>query len=289
MKCSNGILGATLAALAFAAAGCESRASTDASAEGGVVVDDRLKEDLLTLQNARVFFGHHSVGGNVLDGVATLSAEAGVPIEIVPINQRQSGPQGRIEHAQIAENKKPYAKVDAFLQKVEAMETDPPRIALMKFCYVDFDPDTDVDALFDHYQQAVAKMRAAEPGMTLVHVTVPLMSRPSGLKVRLNRLLGRLIWGDAANLKRSAFNEKLRAAYAGEPIFDVAAVESTRPDGGRESFRYRGQDGHALWPGYTTDGGHLNPLGKRVAARELIRVLAEAVKSGGTGETAAQR
>ena len=69
-----------------------------------------------------------------------------------------------------------------------------------------------------------------------MHVTAPLMERPSGVKVQLNRLLGRLIWGDAANLKRSTFNEKLRAAYAGEPIFDLAAVESTRPDGSRESL-----------------------------------------------------
>lgn len=107
--------------------------------------------------------------------------------------------------------------------------------------------------------------------------------------MQLNRLLGRLIWGDVSNLKRSAYNEKLRAAYAGEPIFDLAAAESTRPDGSREIFRYQGQEGYALFPAYTTDGGHLSPLGKRVAARALIRVLAEAVKSTGTREAAAQR
>jgi hypothetical protein len=289
MRRLNGILGAFLSALALAAAGCDSGGSHDTSSQGGVVVDDQLKDELRTIRTARLFFGHHSVGGNVLDGLATLSAEAGVPIEIVPINEHQPGSQGRLEHARIAENTKPYAKVDAFVQKVEATGSDGPQLALMKFCYVDFDPDTDVDKLFGYYQQSVVKLKAAKPGLILMHVTAPLMERPSGVKVQLNRLLGRPIWGDAANLKRSTYNEKLRTAYAGEPIFDLAAMESTRPDGSREVFRYQDQEGYALWPGYTADGGHLNPLGKRVAARALIRVLAEAVKAAGTREAAAQR
>lgn len=288
MRRTTGVLRSFVPVLALVVAGCDVGGSAHADSPTETMVDDKLRDDLHTIRAARIFFGHHSVGKNVLEGVAAISAEAGVPIEILPLGERRSGGEGRIEHARIAENKKPYAKVDAFVEKVEDAGGETPQIALMKFCYVDFDPDTDVDDLFRHYQQTMSNIQARHPEVALMHVTVPLMARPTGLKVQIDRLLGRLVWRDAANLKRSAFNEKLRAAYASEPIFDVAAVESTRPDGSRESFRYQGQDGHALWQGYTSDGGHLNPLGQRVAARALIRELAEAVRSGKTG-AAAQR
>jgi hypothetical protein len=57
-------------------------------------------------------------------------------------------------------------------------------------------------------------------------------------------------------------------------VFDLAAIESTRPDGGRETFEVEGRQVPALVPAYTDDGGHLNgPAAERVA-RQLVALLA---------------
>jgi hypothetical protein len=67
----------------------------------------------------------------------------------------------------------------------------------------------------------------------------------------------------------------LRKEYTGkEPIFDLAALESTNPDGTRLSFTQNGKTAYALVPTYTTDGGHLNEQGRKLVAEQLLIFLA---------------
>jgi len=73
----------------------------------------------------------------------------------------------------------------------------------------------------------------------------------------------------AANAKRCEFNARLRRHYAGQPVYDLAQVESTYPDGRQTS---------SLISDYASDHGHLNQSGRRIAARELIRALASTQK-----------
>ena len=71
----------------------------------------------------------------------------------------------------------------------------------------------------------------------------------------------------------------LSKEFAGkEPLFDLAAVEATTLDGKRTAFEHRGTPFHALLPAYTDDGGHLNKQGRRVAAEQLLILLAGLVK-----------
>jgi len=66
-----------------------------------------------------------------------------------------------------------------------------------------------------------------------------------------------------------------RAEYAGrEPLFDLAAIQSARPGGGRMVFESNGKEYLALAPELTSDGGHLNEQGKRVVAEALLAELA---------------
>ena len=51
---------------------------------------DSLKQDLTTVQSARIFFGHQSVGGNIMDGVQDLAKESGVRLNI-RLSQQQIG------------------------------------------------------------------------------------------------------------------------------------------------------------------------------------------------------
>src|SRR5260221_5861537 len=69
-----------------------------------------------------------------------------------------------------------------------------------------------------------------------------------------------------------------RASRGREPIFDLARVESTAPDGTTASVSWNGTIAPVMVAAYTDDGGHLNAKGKLLAARELIAVLAAATK-----------
>lgn len=157
-----------------------------------------------------------------------------------------------------------------------------PELAFMKFCYVDFDPNTDTDAIFEYYRQTLDALRQQFPNIKFAHVTVPLVTQPMALKARAQRLLGRAVWEDLANIKRHEFNRRLIEAYGAEPIFDLARAESTRPDGSRETFEYEGREYYDLVPEYTDDDGHLNTVGQDAVAPEMLRFMASALETSTT-------
>jgi hypothetical protein len=145
----------------------------------------------------------------------------------------------------------------------------------VKFCYVDIDAGTDAKALFARYRATIDGLRAKHPGTTFVHVTLPLTEAQGGAKALAKRLLGRAPYGTIENLRREEYNALLRRAYAGrEPLFDLARIESTAPDGAAVKVQWNGADAPALAAAYTDDGGHLNAAGRVRAARELVSVLA---------------
>jgi len=111
--------------------------------------------------------------------------------------------------------------------------------------------------------------------VVFVHVTTPLVRVQGGPVASLKKLLGRAPGRYPSNFRRERFNELMRREYAArEPLYDLAAVESTRPDGSRETITLGGQKAFALYPGYTADGSHLNEAGRRRAGEELLVVLA---------------
>jgi hypothetical protein len=70
---------------------------------------------------------------------------------------------------------------------------------------------------------------------------------------------------------REQFNALVRQTYGGtEAVFDLAKVESTRPDGSAETFN----GVRALVASYSSDDGHLNATGADVVAKALVIYLA---------------
>jgi hypothetical protein len=149
----------------------------------------------------------------------------------------------------------------------------------MKLCFVDFDPRTNVDDLFGHYQRTVEDLKREHPEIRFAHVTAPLFRRPTDLKSSARRLLGREVWEDAANVKRAEYNRRLKETFASDPVFDLARVEATGPDGSVSSFEQGGRTYLTLHPSFTDDGGHLNASGQRTAGAAAIRFLAAALES----------
>ncbi len=222
---------------------------------------DSLRADLQALAQRRIFFAHQSVGANILAGVRELAGEAGVPL--------------RIQDIYVERNGEPLRKLANFAAAVgEGSRYD---IALVKFCYVDVNGATDAQALFARYRSAIGELRKRNPRTTFVHVTLPLTTVQTGMKALAKRALGREPSGTVENVRREQYNALLRRAYAGrEPLFDLARLESTAPDGTAVRVSWESEVAPALSPAWTDDGGHLNEAGRRRAARELIRVLAAA-------------
>jgi hypothetical protein len=256
----------TLAVLAALAAG--------AAAPRADAADMTLKADLERVAQRSIYFGHQSVGENLLDGLRDLARDAGVPLRIAEARSASALKPGTFGHTFVAENGDPLRKLRSFEQAMGPRQA-PVDIAFVKFCYVDVDAATDSKALFEHYRAAIDGLRAKHPGTTFVHVTLPLTEEQGGAKALAKRLLGRAPGGTIENVRREEYNALLRRAYAGrEPLFDLARIESTAPDGSAVKVQWNGREAPALAAAYTDDGGHLNAVGRLRAARELVAVLA---------------
>ena len=234
--------------------------------------------DLEAVRAARVFFAHTSVGANVLAGVARIP-DAGIALAERPIGSSAELPAKTFSHALFGQNGDPDAKIDVF-EKVMAGLRPSPDVALLKFCYADMTAATDTHALFTHYREAIARLRTAHPTTVFVHVTAPLTVRETGAMDLIKRLTGLSDGFSQANVRRAEYNARLRAAYRGEPIFDLAAVESHRPDGRAETFSRGATTYPSLVPAYSDDGHHLAGAGQDRAAAALVHALAEALRRG---------
>ncbi|WP_164017140.1 SGNH/GDSL hydrolase family protein [Pyxidicoccus trucidator] len=224
------------------------------------------------LSRQRIFFGHQSVGGNILDGVKQLGAaprivEVKAPTETVA--------PGTIAHAMVGENLKPESKIADFERLMDAGLAKQADVAFFKFCYIDFSGTTDTRALFEKYRTTMDGLKARHPGTTFVHVTVPLTTVQRGAKAWLKELLGRPVWGLTENVQRETFNQLLRQTYGGgkAPLFDLAMLESTTAEGTPETYELNGQSWPAMVPAYSDDGGHLNAAGQARMAKEFLAFL----------------
>ena len=141
----------------------------------------------------RIFFGHQSVGDNIMDGVADLVRDQpGLGLRIVGIDEARRLDGGFLAHGHIGRNEEPATKTDEFARLLDeeglASRID---IAFHKYCYVDFGQSTDVAALFEHYRTTMARLRASFPAVIFVHVTVPLTTVQSGPMAVLKGLFGK--------------------------------------------------------------------------------------------------
>ncbi len=229
------------------------------------------------LNHRKFFFMHHSVGDNIIKGIEMLADELLTPVNIMTLDGEATTlaiPHNGLAHARGGKNRYPQTKIDAFASQMARFAVDSrPQIAFMKFCFVDFSPDTDPQALFQAYATALKRLEVQFPDVRFVHFTAPLTRRPDGWKDRIYRIIGREIWEDAANMQREKYNQLIRTHYPKSQVFDLAFYESNRPDGGRERQTSGDFTFYSLVPAYTYDGGHLNDTGKKRIAAMLIDFL----------------
>lgn len=231
--------------------------------------------NMKALSGKRIFFGHQSVGMDIMEGVEDLQQTTGSPrLNLIRRGTEALPAGGWFIDTLIGRNADPKSKCDAFREAVERY-ADSLDFALMKFCYVDIKESTDIDEMFSYYVATVDSLKRDFPHVTLIHATVPLTERSPAWRRWTKKILGKTDVWESAALKRATFNKRVLEHFKNEPVFDLAGIESTYPDGSRCSYESNGEQVFTLVSDYTRDGGHLNETGRIVVAKELLNTLAE--------------
>lgn len=219
------------------------------------------------LSEKKIFFGHRSVGSNIIDGLIELRNQRNSPaFNILETKDKSDFRPPVFAHAQIGENLYPKSKIDEFTRILENGLADSVDIAFMKLCFADINRHTDINELFEYYQTSINSLQEKYPNLKIIHCTVPLTPKRTGLKGIIRRFL---LMDD--NPYRHKYNQLMRSHYSDFELFDVAKMESTFPDNTANIYGYKKTPG--LVPEYSSNGGHLNQRGKLLIANELLHFL----------------
>ena len=225
-----------------------------------------ISDSLQVLESNAIYFGHQSVGFNIVSGIQEiLKDNSRVHLNLKEIITSDTTLQiPAFLHSPIGRNGEPISKIDDFVQFIK-QNGDKLDIAFMKLCYVDITRKTDVDKLFSYYKASMDSIENIYPNLQIVHFTVPLTLKPTGIK----GLIKKLIRMDN-NVFRSRYNELIRKSYPENKVFDIAGFESTYPDGTRYTY---GLGIPGLIPDYASDEGHLNSRGRLHIASKLLEKM----------------
>jgi hypothetical protein len=208
-----------------------------------------------------VFFSHASVGSNITEGLQRLRASnAGVYQMIVtkedgtPPSQAQAGRFYEYNRG----NPGWMNKMNQFRLYIQnGWRTPKASYSMDKLCYIDQNADA------GYYIELMKQLNATYPETRFVLWTMPLTAS-----------------ADSDNVLRNQYNSAVRnfAAGNGSFLFDIADIEAWSPKGVQQTFVSGGVTYQSLYPGYTDDGGHLNPTGAERVATGIYSLLGHATQ-----------
>lgn len=234
-------------------------ASSSASASASESAPERAPlpeldaDGLEALTRVNVFFAHRSVGADIVEkGMPAVYQDFGL-----------APPGGSFSDHWLDQTDDPASKLADFDHWIRDEGVDATAdIALMKLGYVDILADTDVQGVFGRYQSMMDALEADYPEIVFLHATVSVTA-----------------WVPENNAAIERFNTLMRDRYGPSGrLFDLAATVSTCAGGvpARDETA-QGEVYYRICPEYTRDGGHLNGLGSKIAAEEMLRVLISAM------------
>ncbi len=188
--------------------------------------------EIISARNEKIYFEHASVGGNISSGLDALALS-----------------DSRYSRTNFVFNARGnFAisgdKIDLFYNNLTSNTPNPSLYTslMFKFCYID--NGGDMAALFAHVRGHMETLESLFPSKIFVWWTMPLQTT-----------------GDA---NRDLYNSLVRnyCRNNNKILFDLADIESHDPAGNPII-----QGGYeAMYPAYSSDGGHLNSTGyNRVA------------------------
>ena len=250
------------------------RSVPEASRDTTTLIDN---DTLLRAAKTRVFFGHQSVGANIIDGVSGISQDRGLAAPVIVDVDQAAVPTegGFFAHAHIGQNGDPIGKIDDFARRIRAGLGNQVDVAFLKLCYVDIHAGSDTDAVFQHYRETMPAVQKESPSLRLLHLPAPLTTEATPLTRLKSTLKGRGSNPHAAdNIARQRYNNLIRNAY-GSAVIDVAKFESMGPTGTPNLHQWNDHTYAALDSSYASDSGHLNGAGSRIVAAQVLARVAE--------------
>lgn len=239
-------------------------------------------EDLAPLieqvSDLKVYFGHQSVGFNILGGVEAWNRESGASLEVIESRDFSSVSAVPFVHFRIGSNGDFRGKVDDFVTLMQQVPVGENPVAFFKFCYVDVTAETDVKAEYEYYREKMLYLKDKYPTIRFIACTVPYTAVQTGVKATVKKVVGKVPYGYQDNVKRQEFNQRVLSDFKGiMPVFDLGGLESTRPDGSIETYSFNGETYPCMPDIYRTDYGHLNDFGARTISFNLLEFLAKEV------------
>jgi len=234
----------------------------DHNAVDASVIPQTWLDEVRTLDT---FFTHKSIGSNILDGIADLETQD--PARYTINVAYGTGAGTGITHYQAGSNGDPQSKIDGFEGLIRG---GPARdVAFSKFCVGDFPPWTtdSPDDVWEAYRDMMAGLQQDYPDIVFVWWTAPLTTQSD------NR----------GNAEKAAYNALVRdyVEANGGILFDIADVQSHDLSGNP----IVGPTGHeAMCNDYSSDGAHLNAMGRQRVARAMWWLLARVAGWAGVAD-----
>ena len=197
------------------------------------------------LASKRMYFGHQSVGFNIIAGVNDiLERNSFINLDIKDLDKVEDLSKPFLAHSAVGRNRFPDEKVSAFSEVMLSDFGGHVDVAFLKFCYVDAKEGANVEQMLAVYDRGIEEIRKARPNVVIVHFTIPIRAIPNGFVDRTKRRFGVGVLHKKAmgNIVKRDFNSLLLAKYGDKDlVFDIAKIESTAQNGESCTFRYKGR------------------------------------------------
>ncbi|MDR3609512.1 MAG: hypothetical protein P4L27_03005 [Ignavibacteriaceae bacterium] len=238
-----------------------------------------ISHKIKVISESHIYFGHQSVGENIVSGLNKIISGSGQNEFIVKElnNNNKILNSYYFVHSKIGNNGDPKGKFREFAKIVEILSRKNLELAMMKLCFVDINKNSNLENIFNSYVNTIDSLQKRYPNLTIVHFTVPIKSQPTWIKKIKAILMNRDLDDPQDNIARDKYNKLILAKYPKECIFDLAKAESTYPDDKREIIMVNGIPAYSMIKDFTDDGGHLNMKGQKVISRELIEKIFEII------------
>jgi hypothetical protein len=235
-------------------------------------------DEVAGLAKVKAYFGHQSVGQNIVDGMLDLQKRYPELVWRV-LDSTEGAPLGTgyMVHSRIGKNSNPISKLNDFVVGCDTDFVAKYNMSLFKLCYVDIRASTDIELYFNQYVAVMERMQACYPEHVFLHATVPLTVTKVNVKTAIKQILRvNKIWELDDNVRRNQLNAMLRKHYtASGLLFDIAALETRGAECGKpEGFYRAGQRYDSMSRNLSDDGGHLNSYGSVLIARDLLSFMA---------------
>lgn len=232
----------------------------------------------------KIYFGHQSVGNNIIDGIKdVMKTNPNVKLNIVETTDLSQVKSGCFAHSKVGKNLDPISKINDFVNINENGIGNSADIAFFKFCYVDISEETDLVDIYKKYKKEMRSLAEKYSKTRFVHVTVPLNSKPKEPDSLFNKIKNfiKTVIGKGSNNNAAAkfeYNEMLRKEYTKEgELFDLALSESINRNGVKSTVIKGNEQLQFLTPEFTNDGGHLNETGRIKVAEDFLIFIVNAL------------